>query len=346
MDKIIKNINKKTSVALIIFIMTSISANLTLAEPNKGGMPVTYALPLDTNLITQPDKEFIFQAVISPVSKRTVLGLMKNPNGGPEKILINSQDEPASFKVLWEPPDELVDIYCLGWSSKEKNLGFMATTGSLQTGYAECWLYVIEMESQKVRKILKIGEATKGSPDKNLVDIPEKTSLAWLGENKICLRTNTNSIISVDSNNGQVETIVPLQDGSVRGPAAVQSDKLRFAKRIILQDKSVKVEIYEYAGSEVKSMGIIPSVDYAELSSDGQYAFCMPKDNFQDWLIFDISKWKEIKRIPRIAKDQSSLYVYMPIAVLNNQKLILYESRQENKQIPSPGRTRLSYIEL
>jgi len=329
------------AVALVI-------TQLIKAQSNNTGQTISFPQPLQTSSIHQPDADIRYLA-ISPVSGRMAVSAYVISAGSEKKydnlLYINSSEQPDKFEVKWSPNVDFTDIYCIGWSHDEKTIAFMATTGNLTTKNAECWIYTLDVKSGTTRKILKIGESVQGK-DKNILNVPERTGLAWLGENKICLLTKDDSIISVDCNDGHIETIVPEQNGSIRGTVSVSPNKLRFAKRRLLSDRSGEVEICEFNGSEVISLGIIPSVNYAELNFDGKYAFCTSKTEQLTDIIFDISNRAVIKQIPRLAEDETYRYRYKPIAVLKGGQLLLFTSVSELGKATPYDKIRLVSIKL
>jgi hypothetical protein len=301
------------------------------ASDSNIGETVLLPEPLQVILMPQPVAP-VFQVAFSPVTGRmaAAAGKVGESDKGDLayiKLYINSSQNPEDFQVYWETDLDFTEIFRLAWSPGEKALAFTAFSGISTTKTGECWLYVLDMSSGTVRKVLKIGELNQGQEQK-LVDIPERMGMAWFGENKVCLTKTDRSIIAVDISDGHIETLASAQPQNtyISGLASVSSQKLRFIKRKRLSDEAWENDVCEFNGSEVISLGIIPLNGYTELSLDGKYAFIDSETNGDSYAIFDLSKMASVSKIPKSAKGGTYLYDYIPLTVLQGNQFILFES--------------------
>jgi hypothetical protein len=308
---------------------------LLRASDSNIGQTILCPEPLQVSLMPQPDAP-VMQVAFSPVSGRMAAAageVGKSDKGDLAyiKLYINSSQNPEDFQVYWETDGDFTEIFRLAWSPGEKALAFTAFSGSTTTKTGEWWLYVLDMSSGTVRKVLKIAEVNQGQEQK-LVDIPERMGMAWFGENKVCLTKTDRSIIAVDINEGRIETLTPAQpqNSYISGPVSISSQKLRFIKRKSLSDEGWENEVCEFNGSEVISLGIIPLTGYVELSLDGKYAFIDTETNGDSYIIFDLSQMTSVSEIPKSAKGGTYLHGYRPLTVLQGNQLILFESIVES----------------
>ncbi|UCF00145.1 MAG: hypothetical protein JSV82_03500 [Planctomycetota bacterium] len=315
------------------------------ASDNNIGQTVLLPEPIQVSLMPQPDAP-TWQVAFSPVSGRmaTAAGEVgKSDNGdiGYIKLYINSSQYPEDFQIYWETDGDITEIFRLAWSPSEKALAFTAFSGSTTTKTGEWWLYVLDVVSGTVRKVLKIGELNQGQEQK-LVDIPEQMGMAWFGENKVCLTKTDQSIIAVDINEGHIETLTPAlpQNCYICGPVSISYQKLRFLKRRRLSGGGWENEVCEFNGSEIISLGTIPLIGDAELSLGGKHAFIGSETNDNFYVIFDLSQMASVNELPRVAKGGTYMHVYRPVTVLEGKQLILLESIVEVSTIPrfAPGR--------
>jgi len=289
--------------------------------------------PLATSPMPQPDVDIIWSVAFSSPSQRMAV------SGGPDEDLtslyVNSPAAPENFQVFWSPDTEVHGVAYLAWSHNEDALAFIGMSGSRTTKTAEVWLYVLDVATGEIRKVLKIGEAIKGE-ERRLVNVHEERAvLAWFGENKVCMNTRDNSIIAVDRNDGHIETLLPSQDCKIWGPVSVSSNKLRFLKkRPSLSGNGWELEICEFDGSKIFSYGVIPITadrisPLSWLSADGKYAFVSVKEKPESIIadkavIFDLSQWASVKEIPLSTKSG-----YIPVTVLEGEQVVLFEVKME-----------------
>ena len=193
-------------------------------------------------------------------------------------------------------------------------------------------LYVLDLASGEVRKVLKISEKIQGQ-EHRLVNVDGKRAvLAWFGNDKVCMATRDNSIIAVDCNDGHIETLVTAGDRKIWGPVSVSPNKLRFLEGRST-DQGWEIEVCDFDGTKVISNGIIPvNVDkYSNhsLSANGKYAFVfvwVKKHQviFPDKIvIFDLSQWTTVKKIQISVDVDSKSYIYIPVTVLKDKQLVL-----------------------
>jgi len=282
--------------------------------------------PLATSPMPQPDATIIWAVAFSPTSQR--MAVSAGPDEDQTSLYVNSPGTPENFKVYWSPDTEVHGVTSLAWSHKENALAFIGMSGSRTTKTGEVWLYLLDIASGEIRKVLKIGEADQGK-ERRLVNVhEEQTVLAWLGNNRVCMPTRDNSIIAVDCNDGHIETLVPAQDCKIWGPVSVSSNKLRFLKRRS-SGQGWEVEICDFNDSKVISCGIIPlsseKTSLEWLSADGKYVFIRVMVNSGKTTIYDVSERALVKEIPIFAESGSEKYFYVPVTVLQGRQLVLLQ---------------------
>lgn len=307
--------------------------------------------PLATSPMPQPDADIIWSVAFSSPSRR--MAVSAGPDEDHTSLYVNSANAPANFQVYWLSDTEVHGVGSLAWSHNENSLAFIGMSGSRTTKTAEVWLYVLDVVSGEIRKVLKIGEAIHGE-ERRLVNVDEdRAVLAWFGNNKVCMPTRDNSIIAVDCNDGHIETLVPAQDCKIWGPVSVSSNKLRFLKkRPSPSGKGWELEVCDFNGSEVIKHGIMPissEKSFSEgLSADGKYVFIimfdMEEPGHGKTSIFDVSQKTLVKEIPLAVNRNSQTYGYAPVTVLEGEQLVLFEVKMEMDK--SSPRRRLCTIKL
>jgi len=305
--------------------------------------------PLATSPMPQPDAAIIWAVAFSSPSQR--MAVPAGPDEDHTSLYVNSPIAPANFKVYWSPDTEVHSVGSLAWSHNENALAFIGMSGSRTTKTAEVWLYMLDVASGEIRKVLKIGEADQGK-ERRLVNVHEERAvLAWFGENKVCMNTRDNAIIAVDCGDGHIETLVPAQDCKIRCLASVSSNKLRFLK-MRPSGQGWELEVCEFDGSKVISNGIIPitAEPSSWLSADGKYAFVGVKEKTESILdkiiIFDLSQMASVKEFPLTAESGSERYTYLPVTVLEGKQLVLFEMKLEMDKRPPQIRRRLCTVKL
>jgi hypothetical protein len=304
--------------------------------------------PLVTSPMPQPDADIIGSVAFSSPSRR--MAVSAGPDEDLTSLYVNSLDAPENFQVCWSPNTEVHAVGSLAWSHNEEALAFIGMSGSRTTKTAEVWLYILDVASGEIRKVLKIGEAVHGE-EHRLVNVHEdRAVLAWFGNNKVCMPTRDNSIIAVDRNDGHIETLVPAQDCKIWGPVSVSSNKLRFLKERP-SGQGWEIEVCDFDSSKVISYGIIPiTADKISalswLSADGKYAFVGVKEKPESIIadktvIFDLSQWASVKEIPLSIESG-----YVPVTVLEGKQLVLFEAKMEMDKRPPKIRRRLCTVKL
>lgn len=283
--------------------------------------------PLVTSPMPQPDASVIWTVAFSSPSQR--MAVSAGSDEDLTSLYVNSLDAPENFQVCWSPNTEVHGVGSLAWSHNEEALAFIGMSGSRTTKTGEVWLYVLDVTSSKIRKVLKIVEADHGE-EHRLVNVDEdRAVLAWFGNNKVCMPTRDQSIIAVDCNDGHIETLVPAQDCKIESLVSVSPNKLRFLKRRP-SGQGWEIEVCDFDSSKVISNGIIPiTADrisaFSWLSAEGEYAFVgvkeKPKSIIADkTVIFDLSQWASVKEIPLSTESG-----YVPVTVLEGEQLVLFE---------------------
>lgn len=313
------------------------------AGGNDSAQGVSLPGPIQTSLMPQPNVPMIWNVAFSPLTSR--MAVSAGSDDDQLSLYVNSLDAPENFQIYWSPDTEVYGVSSLAWSHNEKALAFIGMSGSKTTKIGEVCLYVLDIASGNVRKVLKIIEADS-SGERRIVNIhQEKTQLAWFGDKKICARARDESIIAVDCDDGHIDTLVPKQDHKIRGGlVSVSPNKLRFLKKSP-SGQGWEIEICEFNGSEVISCGTIPlsSENTLEwLSADGKYIFICVKEKPETIIadktvIFDLSQWASVKEIPLTVKSNSETYIYIPFTVLEGKQLVLFEMKH---QIGKPSRQR------
>jgi len=303
--------------------------------------------PLATSPMPQPDANIIWAVVFSSPSQR--MAVSAGSDDDQLSLYVNSLDAPENFQIYWSPDTEVYGVSSLAWSHNEEALAFIGMSGSKTTKIGEVCLYVLDIASGNVRKVLKIIEADS-SGERRIVNIhQEKTQLAWFGDKKICARARDESIIAVDCDDGHIDTLVPEQDHKIRGGlVSVSPNKLRFLKKSP-SSQGWEIEICEFNGSEVISCGTIPlsSENTLEwLSADGKYIFISMIGESGKTRIFDVSQMASVKEIPLFAERESENYTYIPVTVLNGEQLVLFEMKHQTGKPSRQRRRRLCTLEL
>jgi len=281
--------------------------------------------PLATSPMPQPDANIIWAVAFSSPSHR--MAVSAGPDEDLTSLYVNSTDAPDNFKVYWSPDTEVHGVTSLAWSRNEDALAFIGMSNSKTTKTGEVCLYVLDIASGEIRKVLNIIEANQGE-EHWLVNVNvDRVVISWFGNNKVCMPTRDNSIVAVNCNDGHIDTLVPAQDYKIQGLASVSTNRIRFLKKRP-SGQGWEIEVCEFDGSEVISCGIIPlssEKTFSEgLSADGKYVIIMMpmhgKTSF-----FDVSQMVLVKEIPFSAKSDSEMYTYAPITVLKGKQLVLFE---------------------
>ena len=308
--------------------------------------------PLTTSLIPQPDSSMIWNVAFSLLSQR--MAVSAGPDEEKTSLYVNSPGAPENFQVYWSPDTEVHAVSSLAWSHNENSLAFIGISGSRTTKTGEVCLYLLDVTSCEIRKVLKIAEQNHGEKRHLLNVHEERAILAWFVNNKVCMPTRDKSIIAVDCNDGHIETLVPAQPCKIQGPVSVSSNKLRFLK-MSSSGQGWQLEPCEFDGSKVISKGVIPiTADrisaFSCLSADAKYAFVGVKEKTESILdkiiIFDLSKWSSVKEIPSTAKSSSETYTYIPITVLEGKQLVLFEIIHQIDKRSFKARRRLCSVNL
>jgi hypothetical protein len=308
--------------------------------------------PLVASPMPQPDATIIWSVAFSSPSQR--MAVSAGSDEDLTSLYVNSPVAPENFQVYWSPDTEVHGVTSLAWSHNEEALAFIGMSGSRTTKTAEVWLYVLDVASGEIRKVLKIGEADHGE-ERRLVNVDEdRAVLAWFGNNKVCMPTRDQSIIAVDCNDGHIETLVPAQDCKIEGPVSVSPNILRFLKWRP-SGQGWELEVCEFDGSKIISYGVIPiTADkisaHSRLSADGAYIFICVKEESTSFLdkiiILDVSQMASVKEIPLTAKSGSESYIYFPVTVLEGEQLVLFEAKMEMDKHPPKIRRRLCTVKL
>jgi hypothetical protein len=318
--------------------------------------------PLATEPMPAPDANIVWTVAFSSPSGRTAVSAGRGIHK-PTNLYINSPAAPENFQIYWSPNTEVHNVDSLTWSHNENMLAFIGTSGSRTTETIETCLYILDTTSSEFRNILKISEVVDGE-EQQLVNVDKgksKTVLAWLGNNKVCMPTRDNSIIAVDCNDGHIETLVPAQDCKIWGPVSVSPDKLRFLK-IRPSGQGQEVEVCDFDGSQVVSLGIIPSaVDktspFVWLSADGKYAFVGVEEDFE-WpsgkhssflekiVIWELSQMTSVKEILVRAESNIEEYLYIPVTVLKGEQLVLIKHIDNKDSTQLMSQSRLCAVSL
>jgi hypothetical protein len=315
-----------------------------LARAQQGGSSsVSFGTPLLAQAIPQPDSGVCTWVGFSPVNDQAayVSGI-----AGQASLYVSRAGQPGQFDLLWKSNVELNAIHACAWSPNGQEIAFLvqAVNSEATPKTARVSIFVADVATKAVREPVIISEAI-GSETTQLVNVSHKrrNGLAWWNDSSICAtaeRASGAEILKFDSHTGQAETLIPVQEGiSISNIALTRSQELRF----------VKIKTLE-SGSQLIVAGLAQNgttrdiVDLtqqfgakfnAQLSQDGEFVFIekhdpppqtMPMLDPATAIIYKIETQSVISQISLNVYQGRDMFTYMPLAVRNDNELILIEA--------------------
>ena len=298
-----------------------------------------FGIPLTTQTITGPNDN-CYWVGFSPINDRVafVSGISDR-----RSLYVSRLGQPESFDLLWEPTSDSSVIKTLAWSPNGQEIAFLVQTVNDQTSpkSAKNSIYLVNVVSRAIREPIIIGENINRLLGQN-ENATYKNDLSWWGNSYVCVPANDGGVLKFDKFTGQSDILISPQDGTfISSIALTRSGELRFVKaKGIETNKDVEFyvgglrqdsTICDY-GNLNQQFGQIFSV---RLSQDGEYVFVQkhgaPPKSLQAFLpithlIYKIETHSIIGQIPAVVDTQKDMYMYMPLAVKNDNELIFIEA--------------------
>jgi len=313
-------------------------AKLVRGEENKYPLG-DFGIPLVTQIITGPDDK-CFWAGFSPVNNQVafVTGISDR-----QSLYVSTPGKLGSFDLLWEPPSDSCVIRALAWSPNGQEIAFLveASDGQASLESAKFSIYIVNVVSHAVHEPISIKENI-GKAVGTETNTIFRNNLAWYGNSSLCVAADTGGVLKFDALTGKSDILVAPQNGSfISSIALTRSGELRFVRK-------KKIEIskdYEIVVSGLGQDGTfhdyvnlnqqLGQIFNARLSQDGEFVFVEkhgvpPKSLLAflpvTYLIDKIESQNVIGEVPAVVFHQNDMYIYLPLAVQNDQELVLIEA--------------------
>jgi hypothetical protein len=208
----------------------------------------------------------------------------------------------------------------------------------------------VEVSSGVVREPVVIVESD-GAEEKQNVKASYKKGLFWWDDSNVCVPTDKSQdgpILKFDTHTGQSEVLAPTQHyAGVSKMTKVSSGEMRFVKEkrtplentgqfilcSMLQDGSIREDI-----NLTEKLGQVSDI---ALNHKGDFVFAERGDLWTPEsvtnVIYKIETQNIAAEIPRFVRYKKDMYAYKPLAVRNNNELILMESVSPAKDDGSMG---------
>jgi len=307
-----------------------------------------FGTPLLTERIPQPDGSFCVLIGFSPVTDQAafIAGTFDRMS-----LYVSKPGQPDSFDVLWQPNTDLAAIKTGAWSPNGSAIAFLVQAVNETTPKSgKISIYVVDVSSGVVREPVVIVESA-GGEEKQYAKASYKKGLFWWDDSSVCVpadKAQDGPILKFDTHTGQSGVLAPVQHYTgVSKMTRVSYGEMRFVREkrtplenngqfilcTMLQDGSIREDI-----NLTEKLGRISDIT---VNQQGDFVFAERGDAWTPAsvtnVIFKIETQNVAAEIPRFVRYKKDMYAYKPLAVRNDNELILMESVSLAKDDGSMG---------